>query len=125
MSRPLTRYNEIKAKAELVYKERIRDLERELKEASGRMKSIREKAAMQGKNLILTSGERREMEQYDRNIAGAKRELMEITRALHSDMAKIDTLLRLINLVAVPGLIALLGILYGLCRFSFKRRSMK
>ena len=125
MSRPLTRYNEIKARAELVYKERIRDLERELQEASAKMKSIRDRAAMQGKTLTLTPAQRREMEQYDRNIAGARRELQEITRALHSDMAKIDTVLRLINLIAVPGLIALLGILFGIYRFSHKRRSMK
>lgn len=125
MSRPLTRYNEIKARAELVYKERIRALERELQEASNRMKSIREQAAMQGRALTLTPLQKREMEQYERNITGARRELQEITRALHSDMAKIDTVLRLINLVAVPGLIALLGLFYGIFRFSLKRRSMK
>ncbi|MBR2364700.1 MAG: Gldg family protein, partial [Lentisphaeria bacterium] len=122
MTRPLTRYNEMKAKAELAYKERIRHLESSLRESTRKVELIRKAAELAGGVQRLSSSQRQDIARHDQKIEQAKRELREITRKLHADMAKIDTLLRLINLLFVPGAVLLLALGWSFIRFSKKRR---
>ena len=122
MTRPLTRYNEMKAKAELAYKERIKVLEQGLRESMRKVEVIRKAAELAGGVQKLTPAQRQDIASYDAKIEQAKRELQEITRKLHADMAKTDTMLRLINLLLVPVLVLLLALIWSFIRFSKKRR---
>lgn len=125
MTRPLTRYNEMKAKAELAYKERIGQLEQGLRESVRKVELIRKAAELAGGVQTLSAAQREDIAAHDRKIEQAKRELREITRKLQADMARIDTLLRLINLLFVPGAVLLLALCWGFIRFSRKRRGGK
>ena len=122
MTRPLTRYNEMKAKAELAYKERIKVLEQDLRDAMRKVEVIRKAAELAGGVQKLSTTQRQDIASYDSKIEQAKRELQEITRKLHADMAKTDTMLRLINLLFVPSMVLLLALVWSFIRFSKKRR---
>lgn len=122
MARPLTRYNEMKARAELAYKERIRVLERGLRESTRKVELIRKAAELAGGVQKLAPSQRQDIIRHDQKIDEAKRQLREITRKLQADMAKTDTLMRLINLFIVPGAVLLLALCWSFIRFSKKRR---
>ena len=120
MSRPLTRYNELRAKAELNYKDRIRELEQELRIIAGQSGKIRA-ASGTGEN---TPEQKRLLREYRSKTAQVMRELKEVRKRLRSDLNKLDTRLRLINLAAVPLAVALAGLIWGCFRFSkWRRRS--
>ena len=122
MTRPLTKYNEMKAAAELAYKERIASLERDLRESTAKVRLIRKAAELAGGVQKLSAGQRQDIAAHDLKIEQAKRELRQITRKLHTDMAKIDTVLRLINLLVIPASVLFLALLWSFIRFSRRRR---
>ena len=120
MSRPLTRYNELRAQAELNYKDRIGELEQELRILAARSGKIRNAADPAG----YTPEQKRLLREYRSKTAQVMRELKEVRKRLRSDLNKLDTRLRLINLAAVPLAVALAGLIWAFVRFSkWRRRS--
>ncbi|MBO5724083.1 MAG: Gldg family protein, partial [Lentisphaeria bacterium] len=124
MQRPLTRYNELRAKAELAYKDRIRDLEKDLLRARAGERKIRQKLkdAPGGKENALTESERKILRQYENSRARVQRELREIRKQLRADLNALDTKLRVINMVLLPLFLALCGLAWAFLRFSRWRR---
>ena len=124
MQRPLTRYNRLRAKAELAYKDRIRDLERDLLRARAGEKKIRQKLqnSPDEKTRVLTEAERTTLRQYENSRSRVQRELREIRRQLRADLNALDTKLRLINMVFLPLAVALCGLLWACLRFSRWRK---
>ena len=121
MSRPLTKINEIKARAELAYKSRILALERDLRESQEKVHSIRAQMSS-GAKTALTEAQKKELQDYSFRHSQVRRELKEVRRQLRADMNRIDTVLRVINLLAVPGLVVLAGLVWSFLRFSRWRR---
>jgi len=118
MSRPLTRYNELRAKAELNYKDRIRELEQELRIIEGQTRKIRTLSGSAG----ITPEQKRILREYQGKTAQIVRELKEVRKQLRTDLNRLDTRLRMINLAAVPLAVALAGLLWAGFRFSRWRR---
>ncbi len=125
MSRPLTKYNEIRARAELTYKNRIQDLERDLRLSEQKVKMIRNEVKTSASGTVeLTPEQQTQLRDYSFKLSRIKRELKEVRLKLRSDMNRIDTILRIVNLVFVPLLVALTGILWAFARFSkWRKRS--
>ena len=121
MSRPLTKVNEIKARAELAYKSRILALERDLRESQERVQAIRNQMSSGSKDG-LTAEQKAELKEYSFKNSQVRRELKEVRRQLRADMNRIDTVLRIVNLLVVPGLVILAGLLWSFFRFSKWRR---
>ena len=121
MSRPLTKINEIKARAELAYKSRILALERDLRESQEKVQAIRAQMSS-GAKTALTEAQKKELQDYSFRHSQVRRELKEVRRQLRADMNRIDTILRVINLLAVPGLVVLAGLVWSFLRFSRWRR---
>ena len=118
MSRPLTRYNEIRAKAELNYKDRIRELEQELRVIASQSAKIRSASGGAG----VSPEQKRLLREYRAKTAQIMRELKEVRKQLRSDLNKLDTRLRLINMAGVPLAVALAGLIWACFRFSKRRR---
>ena len=124
MSRPLTRYNELRARAELNYKDRIRELEQELMHSARRARMIRNSLGGSKGELKLTPEQQSELREYAAKTAQVKRELKEVRRQLRSDMNRLDNWLRVINLGFVPLAVVLAGIICAVIRFSkWRKRS--
>ena len=121
MSRPLTKINEIKARAELAYKSRILALEHDLRESQERVRAIRSQMSA-GTGAALTEAQKNELREYSFRHSQVRRELKEVRRQLRADLNRIDTILRIINLFAVPGLVVLAGLVWSFLRFSKWRR---
>lgn len=122
MSRPLTRINEIKARAELAYKDRILSLQRNLAEAQNRVRRIQDYLTASGGEARLSEEQKREIREYSSRVAEFKRELKELNLQLKADLDRLDNLVRGVNLILVPLLVAVAGILWSAVRLSKWRK---
>ena len=57
--------------------------------------------------------------------AEARRDLNELRNSLRSELEQLETEIKVLNLVLLPGIVALLGILYALIRHSRMNRRNK
>lgn len=121
MSRPLTKINEMKARAELKYKNRILELEREFSEAKANLDYLKRREAAEGRRAN-TPERQAEMRSFQLKVSAAKRELKEMRASLKLDLDRLDTWIKIINIVFVPALVALCGVVWSIVRLSRGRR---
>ena len=120
MSRPLSRFNEIKAEAELRYRDRIRKAERNYLLSGRRLEQLnRRKKSRPSKALF------EEIRKETQKFNEARRDLNQLRHSLQSELEQMETRIKIINLVVLPGLIALLGIFYAVFRHSRMTRRSK
>ncbi|MEI3039326.1 MAG: Gldg family protein [Victivallales bacterium] len=120
MSRPLTKINTLKAEAELKYKNRILELERDFTEAQARLNALRR--AEETPDAPGAAERRKEMRSFQLKVASARRELKEMRASLKRDLDSLDTRIKILNIIVVPALLALIGIGWSVIRFSIGRR---
>jgi ABC-type uncharacterized transport system involved in gliding motility auxiliary subunit len=100
---------------------KFRRKERELQQ---RLDRVRQQiSALEGKERpdttsILTPQERAEMDGYRREIVSVRRELRDVQRSLRTDLDQMDTLLKFLNIVALP-----LLLVFGAIAAAIYRRS--
>ena len=124
MSRPLTRYNALRAQAELNYKDRIQELEQDLRSATLRMNRIRASLGASKGEIRLSLEQKQLIREYNAKTAQVTRELKEVRKQLRADLNRLDTWLRLFNLAAVPLAVAVIGLIWASFRFSrWRKRS--
>ena len=120
MSRPLTKINEMKAKAELKYKNRILDLEKEFREAQAKLDYLKKMEQVQGG---MSPESRIEARNFRMKIDSAKRELKEMRANLKIDLERLDSWIKIINIILAPALIAILALIWSAIRLSKGKRS--
>ena len=120
MSRPLTRFNEIKANAELRYRDKILKAEKEFMESNRSLALMKRQMRTQPSEGLMN-----EIRTETNKNKEAQRELNVLRHSLRSELEQLETRIKIINLVVVPGIIALLGIIYALVRHSLMTRRNK
>ena len=120
MSRPLTRFNEIKAKAELRYRDKILKAERNYITSTKRLDQMK-RAMRKTPSQELIANIRTETIKNQE----ARRELNMLRHSLKIELEQLERRIRIINLVVVPGIIALLGIIYAIIRHRVMTKRSK
>ena len=121
MSRPLTKINRLKADAELKYKNRILELERDFAQAQARLNALK-RAEEADPDSADAAARRKETQSFQIKVAAARRELKEMRANLKSDLDRLDTHIRILNIVVVPAALALIGVAWSVIRLSRGRR---
>ena len=121
MSRPLTKINKLKADAELKYKNRILELERDFAQAQARLNALK-RAEEAEPDSADAAARRKETQSFQIKVAAARRELKEIRANLKSDLDRLDTRIKILNIVVVPAVLALFGVAWSVIRLSRGRR---
>jgi ABC-type uncharacterized transport system involved in gliding motility auxiliary subunit len=116
MSRPLTRINESQMRADLAFKDRILALAEESMRLEDRVESIRKQLIVSGGAARLTQDQRDLLNTYEQKDAALKREIREIRLQLRQDLDRINNTVRLINIVLIPALVILCGIVWSIAR---------
>ena len=62
------------------------------------------------------------MRSFQLKVSAAKRELKEMRASLKLDLDRLDTWIKIINIVFVPALVALCGVVWSIVRLSRGRR---
>ncbi|MGE7138546.1 GldG family protein [Luteibacter sp. NPDC031894] len=119
--RPFTKVRALQAAADRKFLVKKRELENELYETQRRLAELQlgKNAAT---NTTATAEQRREVEQYLQRKLAIGKELRDVQHQLNAEIDALGLRLKFINIVLVPGLVALVGLLYGWRRTRRGRR---
>ena len=120
MSRPLTRFNEIKAESELRYRDKILKAEKDFVSTGKRMEQLKRTLRVRPSRDVMRQLRAEELKNKE-----ARHELNILRHSLRTELEQLETRIKINNLVVVPGIVALLGIFYAILRHSFMTRRKK
>lgn len=119
--RPFTRVKALQAAADRKFLVKKRELENELYETQRRLAELQPAKGAAGP-AAATAEQRREVEQYLQRKLAIGKELRDVQHQLNAEIDALGLRLKFINIVLVPGLVALLGLIYGWRRTRRARR---
>lgn len=107
IDRPFTVIDEMNRDAELRFRKREAELVERIREAEKKIGEIEDTA---GGGLVLAPEQEAAVEELRTKLLEARRELREVQRGLRDDLETLVDRLQMLNIAAVPALIALLGL---------------
>jgi ABC-type uncharacterized transport system involved in gliding motility auxiliary subunit len=119
--RPFTKVRALQAAADRKFLVKKRELENELYETQRRLAEL-QPAKNAATPATATGEQRREVEQYLQRKLAIGKELREVQHQLNAEIDALGLRLKFINIVLVPGLVALFGLVYGWRRTRRSRR---
>lgn len=123
LQRPFTRVRALQAVADRKFLAKKRELENELYDTQRRLTEL-QPAKANGGASSSNAEQRREVEQYLQRKLAIGKELREVQHQLNAEIDALGLRLKFINIVLVPGLVALFGLIYGWRRSRRGRRAV-
>ncbi|KJV34301.1 GldG family protein [Luteibacter yeojuensis] len=123
LQRPFTRVRAMQAAADRKFIVKKRELENELYDTQRRLAELQPAKGAAATNT-LTSQQRKEVEQYLQRKLAIGKELRDVQHQLNAEIDALGMRLKFINIVLVPALVALAGLLFGWRRTRRARREM-
>ncbi|NID15706.1 GldG family protein [Luteibacter yeojuensis] len=119
--RPFTKVRALQAAADRKFLVKKRELENELYETQRRLAEL-QPAKNSPAAATATVEQRREVEQYLQRKLAIGKELRDVQHQLNAEIDALGLRLKFINIVLVPGIVALIGLIYGWRRTRRSRR---
>ena len=119
--RPFTKVRALQAAADRKFLVKKKELENELYETQRRLAEL-QPAKNAATPAAATGEQRREVEQYLQRKLAIGKELREVQHQLNAEIDALGLRLKFINIVLVPALVALFGLIYGWRRTRRSRR---
>jgi ABC-type uncharacterized transport system involved in gliding motility auxiliary subunit len=115
--RPLTVVRELEAEAQKQYFGRIQSLEEELQKTTAKMQELQKSQGPAGKASQLMSAEQQaELERFRKTVAETRLALKEVRKTLRQDAEGLVFWTKVVNIAALPVLVALAGLLVAWMR---------
>lgn len=121
-SRPFDRVDQLRRQAEEEYRAQQQRLQRELEETERRLSEL-QSARQDGEGLLLTSEQETELDRFQQERLRTRKALRDVGHQLNADIDRLGTLLKVINIGAVPLLVALAALAAALWRSGRRRRA--
>lgn len=118
--RPFTRVQALQAAADQKFLAKKEELQRELAVTRSRLSELQ--PAKAGRGESISSEQRSEIEQFLQRQLAINKELRDVQHQLNAEIDALGMRLKFINIVLVPALITLFGLIYGLRRSRRSRR---
>jgi len=119
--RPLTVVRRLEAEAQRQYLGKIQSLEDELQKTSAKLQELQRAQGGAGKStLLLTAEQQAELERFRKTVAESRLALKEVRKNLRQDAESLVFWTKLANIVLMPLLVMLAGLLIFFLR---KRRT--
>jgi ABC-type uncharacterized transport system involved in gliding motility auxiliary subunit len=109
--RPFTRVRALQAAADQKFLLKKQELERELAETRQRLDELQ--PAKGGRSSTASAQQKSEIEQFQQRRLSINKELRDVQHQLNAEIDALGLRLKVINIVLVPALVALIGLLYG------------
>ncbi|MCS6780636.1 MAG: Gldg family protein [Geminicoccaceae bacterium] len=113
--RPFTRVEELRRNAEIAYRAKEQELLERLKSLQDKLASLEVKRGEDG-GALVTPEQRAEIDGLRAQLLDTRRELRDVQYELRRDIESLRDRLRLLGIVAVPVLVAAIGIVVALVR---------
>jgi ABC-type uncharacterized transport system involved in gliding motility auxiliary subunit len=114
-ARPFTVVKQMEAEAAQAYLGKIKSLEDSLTETRKRLEALQKTKAPAG-GAVLTAEQQTEIENFRKRAAETRRELKEVRRELRSETEALEFWTKVINIGAMPLLVAIAGIAIAIVR---------
>lgn len=114
-ARPFTVIREMEARAQQSYLGKIKALEGALAQAQEKLQAL-QKSKTPGASTILSAAQQTELESFRRKAVETRLELKEVRKALRAESEALQFWSKVINIAAIPVLVALAGLLLALYR---------
>jgi ABC-type uncharacterized transport system involved in gliding motility auxiliary subunit len=115
-ARPFTVVKQMEAEAAQAYLGKIKGLEESLDETRKKLESLQKTKGAAASGAILTPEQQAEIENFRRRAAETRRELKEVRRDLRSETEALEFWTKVINIGAMPLLVAIAGLAIALVR---------
>jgi len=119
--RPFTRVLALRRAANRKFLQKEQELERELAETKQRLAELQ--PAKDDHDNAVNTEQRQEVEQFLKRKLAISKELRAVQHQLNAEIDALGFRLKVINIVLVPALVVLIGLLYGLRRMRRNRRA--
>jgi len=124
-ARPFTRVQQLEREAAAKYRETEQRLREALEETERRLQALRSgKDGAEG-DVILSEAQREALAGFREERARLREDLRRVQQQLDAEISALGDRLKLLNIVAVPLLVAILGLLVGLLRRRRRRRARR
>lgn len=114
-ARPFGRVEELRVAAEKTYHDTEARLQQELQETENKLSQL-QAAKGQDEMTVISPEEQAEIQRFMDQRLQIRRDLRQVQHDLKRDIDRLDTRLKLINIVAVPVLVLVAGLLWSLRR---------
>ena len=118
--RPFTRVQALRNVADQKFLQKEQELEKELADTRRRLDELQ--PAKGTHPSTITPEQRREIEQFRQRQLAINKELRDVQHQLNAEIDALGLRLKVINIVLVPALLVLIGLLYGWRRMRRSRR---
>ena len=116
-ARPFTVVKELEARAAQAYLGKIKELEDSLNDARKKLESLQKsRAPGAAAGAILSPEQQAEIDNFRKRAAETRRELKEVRRELRADTESLEFWTKVVNIAAMPLLVAIAGLLIALVR---------
>ncbi len=120
-SRPFEHVLKIQKEAELKYRDRERALVKQLEDVESKLEDLQTKEKAGG-GAILSEKQQEAIDKFRLEIRKVRRDLRDVRRDLREDIDTLDAWIKVLNIVAMPVLIALFAIVFLVARGRRMRR---
>ena len=121
--RPFTVVDDLRKSAELRFREKEQQLSTRLQETDTRLREL--ESSKQGEDApVLSEEQRQELIDFRRERLEIRKELREVRRSLRESIEALEARTKFTNIIAVPILIAVAGMLVALARLRRRRQSL-
>jgi ABC-type uncharacterized transport system involved in gliding motility auxiliary subunit len=118
--RPFTRVQALRNVADQKFLQKERELEQELADTRRRLDELQPAKGSHGSTA--TAEQRREIEQFRQRQLAINKELRDVQHQLNAEIDALGLRVKVINIVLVPALVVLIGLLYGWRRTRHSRQ---
>jgi ABC-type uncharacterized transport system involved in gliding motility auxiliary subunit len=120
--RPFTRVQALQDAADQKFLQKKQELEHELAETRSRLDELQ--PARGSRDTSSNAAQKQEIEQFLQRKLEISKELRDVQHQLNAEIDALGLRLKVINIVLVPTLVTLIGLLYGWRRMRRSRRRM-
>ncbi|NOY74738.1 MAG: hypothetical protein GXP32_02980 [Kiritimatiellaeota bacterium] len=115
VKRPFERVKKLVADAEKRFKSKIMELKRKLERTQRKLnESQKRKSASQ--QMILSPEQKREIKKFRKEQIQVRKELRNLQKQFRSDLDSLENELKWLNILLVPFLVAVFGVVFGIIR---------
>jgi ABC-type uncharacterized transport system involved in gliding motility auxiliary subunit len=114
-ARPFDRVEEIRVEAERSFRVTEERLQRELDETEMRLTEL-QAAKGEGDLMVITPEQQAEIERFMERRLEIRRELRQVQHDLRRDIDRLDTRIKVINIVLLPAVVMLVALVYAIRR---------
>ena len=120
-ARPFDRVEEIRVAAERSFRQTEERLQRELEETERRLTEL-QAAKGEGELTVISDEQQAEIQRFMDRRLEIRRELRQVQHDLRRDIDRLDTRIKVINIVLVPALVMLVALVYAVRRRRRQRQ---